>query len=129
MMAPKAEGPSVLTVPVDNPKVPLLGPLVAGRSLGCKAIVDVSTHQFALGDNDHFDGEVRNGTDKVALKIAGDGRSILLLTANAVANGATEAGEPLQIVANGPRWIAATRLSGWESATILIDTENLNVLW
>jgi hypothetical protein len=123
------QGPSVLIVPVDEPKSPLLGPLVPGRNLGCKAVVDTSVYQSALGYQDHFKAEVRNGTDKVALKIADDGRSVQILTANAVANGATAAGEPLQIVTNGPRWIAASRSSGWETSSILIDTENLNVLW
>jgi len=123
------QGPSVLTVPVDDAKSPLLGSLVPGRSLGCKSVVDASTHQFALGEKHHFDAEVRNGTDKVALKVADDGRSNQLLTANAVANGATAPGDPLRIVTNGPRWVLAVRSGGWDSSTILIDSENLNVLW
>ena len=129
------QGPSVLNVSIDDPKPLLLGPISPGRSLGCNAGVDVSTSQRLLDDH-QFKGEVRRGTDKIALKISDDGRSVLMLTANDVSNGATEAGTPLQIISNSGHWILATRHSPpealpvqWDSSTLLIDTENLDVLW
>ena len=95
-------------------------PIGAGGSLSCSGVgtAVLREHPFY---SQQVDGSLGAGDDKVAIKIAEDGKSVLLLTAAAIEIGRTDAGNPIPIVSIDGRYIFAVSTENKATDVLLID--------
>jgi hypothetical protein len=68
------------------------------------------------------------GTDKVALKIASDGKGIFALTAFQMSAGATDAGDPIPITLTTKDYIVASRADGLDVTSLILGVKTLKAV-
>jgi hypothetical protein len=120
-----------LNFPDYNPQ--LVNPVTPGQEYGC----DATTEAEAAENRIHTNGaglaptaNARSGTatDKVALRIAEDGKGVYALFAFDVAHGATDAGDPIPIIEQTSDYLVASRRDNLGVTSLILDVKTLKAV-
>jgi hypothetical protein len=103
------------------------------KEYGCSAITEAEAsenriHTGGAGLAPTANALSGTATDKVALRIAADGKGLFLLFAFDVAHGATDAGEPLPILQQTKNYVVASRPDVLGVTSVILDAKTLKAV-
>jgi hypothetical protein len=119
---------SEFSVKLVDPDPKWLTPAAANSSYGCEAVTEANTFEDRLAGSNAM-ALAGFGTDKMSLKITGDGKGVVVLFAAAVAAGVTEASDPIPITYKTDRYIMATGPVNFGASSLIFDLKTLKVIY
>lgn len=95
---------------------------------GCNVITEAVAYENRL-DGPTANARSGTGANKIALKIANDGKGIFLLNSYDVGIGATDAGDPIPITLKIKDYIVASSANGLEVKTLILNEKTLKAVF
>jgi hypothetical protein len=120
-----------LTYAVDFPDPPpsFVNAIEPNGSFACTAAADAFGYESHYPPKPIAKAQANAGTDKLALRVAPDGKGIYMLTAASTAAGVTDAGDRNPIVTSTSDYVVASKADLLAVTTIILSRKTLKGVW